>query len=830
MKRPILSISSTVLPLASIAIFLCALPISSAQSLPRKPLSEGHLEHYDNPPAFLRRPLQVSPGMVSPFGPYTSYQVNVDANGNNLLGDAANEPSICVDPTNHNRMAIAWRQFDSVTSNFRQAGWAYTTNGGVNWTFPGVLQPNVFRSDPVLNSDSTGQFYYLSLLDSFFDDIWRSLTGGQSWTDLAPATGGDKEWFMIDNTNSAGHGFQYQCWSTAGNNYAGRQFSRSTDGGLSWRDPVAIPHTPIWGTPDVDSTGNLFIGGVNPGTGQIWCVRSTNAKDAAAKPTFDQSTVVNLGGDIIASGSINPEGLVGQIFLAVDRSGTGTNNNIYLLASVERTGFNTGSDVMFVRSTDGGQSFSSPVRINDDPVNPNKWHWFGALSVAPNGRLDCVWLDTRNALNNTDSQLFYSSSNDGGITWTPNVPVSNSFNPYLGYPNQDKMGDYITVVSDNTGADVAYSATFNGEEDIYYVRIPALMCDLPMEGFDSAALADWLMKNNSEPPGSTGWFQGDNTVFAAQSGASTSYIAADYNNTGDTNTISNWLFTPPVTLQNGRELTFYTRTIDKPNHPDRLQVRMSVKGDSTNVGSTAASVGDFTTLLLDINPAYTVAGYPNKWTQYSVTVSGLAAPTTGRFAFRYFVEDGGTGARSVNSDYIGIDTVQLGCPAVYTISVSASPVSAGLLTGGGNYSNGSSVTVTATGNAGYTFANWTENGSVVSSSPSYTFTASADRSLIANFTSVPRTTATPAISPSGGTFKKKVKFKLSCATLGATIYYTTDGSDPTTASPVYPVATGKKKKVKGIVIKGKGLHTVKAMATAPGYIDSAIAVAVFTIK
>ena len=105
---------------------------------------------------------------------------------------------------------------------------------------------------------------------------------------------------------------------------------------------------------------------------------------------------------------------------------------------------------MFVRSTNGGATFSAPVRVNDDPVNHNKWHWFGTLAVAPNGRIDSVWLDTRNAANNTDSQLFYSYSTDGGVTWAPNVAVSNSFNPFLGYPNQNKLGDYLTIVSDNT--------------------------------------------------------------------------------------------------------------------------------------------------------------------------------------------------------------------------------------------------------------------------------------------------------------------------------------------------------------------------------------------
>ena len=162
---------------------------------------------------------------------------------------------------------------------------------------------------------------------------------------------------------------------------------------------------------------------------------------------------------------------MGQIFVAADRSGSPTNNNVYMLASVRPTGATTGSDVMFVRSTDGGLNYSSPRRINDDAVNHNKWHWFGTLSVAPHGRIDAVWLDTRNAANNTDSQLFYSYSLDGGNTWSANVAVSDPFNPYLGYPNQNKIGDYLTIVSDIAGGNVAYSATFNGEEDIYYVRV-----------------------------------------------------------------------------------------------------------------------------------------------------------------------------------------------------------------------------------------------------------------------------------------------------------------------------------------------------------------------
>src|SRR5438045_9708347 len=106
--------------------------------------------------------------MISQFGVFTSYQVNVDANGQNIIGDAANECSISVDPTDGNKMTIAWRQFNDVTSNFRQGGWGYTTDAGLTWTFPGVLQDNVFCSDPVTNSDEAGNVYYLSLRSAGF--------------------------------------------------------------------------------------------------------------------------------------------------------------------------------------------------------------------------------------------------------------------------------------------------------------------------------------------------------------------------------------------------------------------------------------------------------------------------------------------------------------------------------------------------------------------------------------------------------------------------------------------------------------------------------------
>ena len=159
--------------------------------------------------------------------------------------------------------------------------------------------------------------------------------------------------------------------------------------------------------------------------------------------------------------------------------------------------------------------------------------------------------------------------------------------------------------------------------------------------------------------------------------------------------------------------------------------------------------------------------------------------------------------------------------------ITANAGTGGTVSGGATYACGANVTLTATPDSGYDFTNWTEGGTVVAGAPAtYQFNASSNRTLVANFIPV---VSTPTISPSGGTFKKKVLITMSCATAGASIYYTTDGTDPTNMSSLYPTLTGKKK-FKGIQITGKGPHTVKAKGINGGFKDSPIATANFTIN
>lgn len=220
-------------------------------------------------------------------------------------------------------------------------------------------------------------------------------------------------------------------------------------------------------------------------------------------------------------------------------------------------------------------------------------------------------------------------------------------------------GMALSVFAVNTAKAQAFSESFN---DI-----------------TTLAGSGWVMTNASVAVGSTNWFQGSAVSaggpFDSYNGAANAYIGANYNNTGNVGTISNWLMTPNRTYRNGDVITFFTRKPSPDTYADRLEVRMSTNGASTSVG-TGSGVGDYTTLLLSINPSLTLGVYPTTWTMYTVTISGLPAPTSGRLAFRYFVTS--AGLSGTNSDYIGIDQVNYTpyvCPS-FTMTPS------GTLTGG----------------------------------------------------------------------------------------------------------------------------------------------------
>jgi len=316
------------------------------------------------------------------------------------------------------------------------------------------------------------------------------------------------------------------------------------------------------------------------------------------------------------------------------------------------------------------------------------------------------------------------------------------------------------------------------------------------ENFDNITTLSgngWVLQNNSTPVGALGWFQGTATTatptpgpFNSFNGAANSYIAANFNSTGSTGTISNWIITPNRTLRNGDVFTFYTRkpTIGagQVDYPDRLEVKLSANGASTNVGTGATGLGDFTTLLLSINPTLVTNVYPQVWTQYTITISGLPAPTSGRIAFRYFVTN--AGSLGSNSDYIGIDAFSYTpyvCPAftmttggalaggvagsAYNNSLSQTgalgapnfAITAGALPPGLTLSSSGTISGTPTATGTFNFTVTVNDASGCSGSQSYSITVACPSNpiTIANFPTLCSNSGLYTLAgalPAGGTY------------------------------------------------------------------------------
>ncbi len=538
----------------TIAIILC-ISFSSSIASQGIPLETRESDAKYTPPSQLKKIESVPKikSLVQPNG-FTSYQVNVNSNGMNIVNDAANEPSLAVNPLNPNQIAVGWRQFDTISNNFRQAGNGYSTDGGLSWNYNPPIEAGLFRSDPVLESNADGEFYYQSLrvgLDNqgnysdFKVDQWKSYDGGAHWQEKTFAYGGDKSWFAIDKTNGPGRGNIYAAWNTAGNDYFPNTFNRSIDAGISYLEPRLIPQNPIFGTVAVGPESELYVFGTTPNSySTFYLVKSFNPLESPL--SFIQTTRVNLNGSLTLGAFINPVGLTGQLNVNVDTSERQSRGNVYVSGAI--TPFSSDPlDVRFSKSIDGGLSFNPSIKINTD--SDLNWQWFGTMSTAPNGRIDIIWYDTRSddggQGNGGSSRVFYTYSYDAGMSFAKEEAISPRFTNNVGHPQQDKMGDYIDMDSDNNGAHIIYSATYNNEQDVYYLNakpsaveenpdFPALLVnnawstqDVPRQGILST-----ILLNQANPDNPLLAFE---TLFTAKPDGTPTWLVAtgELNLTGD---------------------------------------------------------------------------------------------------------------------------------------------------------------------------------------------------------------------------------------------------------------------------------------------------------
>lgn len=172
------------------------------------------------------------------------------------------------------------------------------------------------------------------------------------------------------------------------------------------------------------------------------------------------------------------------------------------------------SNIYFTASFDGGQTFSTPVRLNDDALpngtaDPDNYQFFPAVSVSPGGVIDVTWMDTRGAATaptpadgqtvgsqvpaGTDHlrlQQYYTYSLDGGKTWARNLLVRDApdqgWDPVLSHHQNGKVfiGDYLDIDSSWQAAHPVWPDTRDGKE----VKVYTATLQRPMfaTGWDPA--------------------------------------------------------------------------------------------------------------------------------------------------------------------------------------------------------------------------------------------------------------------------------------------------------------------------------------------------------
>ena len=360
-------------------------------------------------------------------------------------------------------------------------GYSRSTNGGHTFTDLGRVPEGPISGaanlgDPGLVANRAGQFYASAI--AFDPDplrapgfsntisISKSTTGGLTFGNpvFIPAGGvvargfQDKDSIAVDNSRTATDGNVYVAWTSfppAGTTPFTLPifFSRSTNGGASFSTPIRISSSASinqGSTITVGPAGEIYVAWLEfaPASG-IVVTKSTNGGVNFGPPVF--VTPVNIIG--FGSGNLFGNFRVNS-FPNIDVNQT--NGQTYITYASMPNAFPAlnpdGSDVYFVRSTNGGSAWSVPLRMNDDPSNDQ---FFPVLSVNRNGGIRAIWYDRRNDPNNLLIELFTTVSSDGGASFRPNLRVnvgSASF-PAVGYDPETVltyMGDYIDIKAETT--------------------------------------------------------------------------------------------------------------------------------------------------------------------------------------------------------------------------------------------------------------------------------------------------------------------------------------------------------------------------------------------
>lgn len=326
----------------------------------------------------------------------------------------------------------------------------YTKDGGATWAETRLTSKYGVFGDPTLVSDSQGNFYYFHLSNGDGAEGWldrivcqKSTDGGKTWSDGAsighnPDTDQDKQWAATHPTKP----FICATW-TQFDKYGRKEpsfksnimYSASSDGGVTWSKGVQINDisgdcldddgTTEGAVPAVDKNGNIFVTWSNQGI--IFFDRSTDGGITWLK--HDIPVTRQYGGWNMDIPGINRSN--GMPVLMVDNSNGPRAGTLYCVWADQRNGV-TDTDVFCMSSSDKGDTWSAPYRVNQDA--PGKQQFLPWLAIdQTTGHLYVVYYDRR-AYDDNRTDVYIAFSIDGGKTFrekkiseTPFTPTASKF-------------------------------------------------------------------------------------------------------------------------------------------------------------------------------------------------------------------------------------------------------------------------------------------------------------------------------------------------------------------------------------------------------------------
>jgi hypothetical protein len=347
-----------------------------------------------------------------------------------------------------------------------QCAFSGSTDGGKTWTKNELYRgPEPECGDPVVVSDLKGGLYRLGMsfnrnADTAHLMVSMSKDGGLTWGQWHTAVDSTGSGGFNDKPWMAAYGDSvYVTWTLFGNGEI--MFIRSNDGGANWSSmkPIGNGQGSCIVT---DSSGRIYAGW---GVSTISFRSSTNGGDS-----FSATRDIGIGGQ----GGVNPRSapLPG---CAVDPTG----KHLYYVWAGDTGGGS--EDIWITHSGDGGSTWSTQVKVNDDNNNARQimpWVAIDAANVSHVG-----WTDWRNGV----VDAYYSNSSDGGSSWVQNIRVTDSAGP-----SRNFQGDYQGIAVTPQGRAVFAWCDTRANEDIYVAYADVAK---PVQGLKKLVRIDVEPKN-----------------------------------------------------------------------------------------------------------------------------------------------------------------------------------------------------------------------------------------------------------------------------------------------------------------------------------------------